>query len=100
MTSSTRATIRGCFAGLAVVAFASVFFFVLLTGIKEVEKAQAAPNPLSTWSIARVKSELGSYDTLARGEQSPLGAGSECLIYQKPAQRAVILVCEQEGSNK
>lgn len=100
MSEAVRRRIAWGFGFVGGVLFTALFFGGFFYTTERVAEAKQVPPRLSTWTVARVKSELGAYDQLARGEQSPLGAGSECLVYQKPTQRAVILVCEAEGTNK
>ena len=63
MRPGLREKFVGLYAGLAVVLAAGIFFFVLKVGGDAIHQAAVKPDPLSSWSIARIMAELGEYDT-------------------------------------
>ncbi len=63
MRPGLREKFVGLYAGLAVVLAAGIFFFVLKVGGAAYHKQAVAPDPLSSWSVARIMEELGEYDT-------------------------------------
>jgi len=86
--------IDGALVGFGVVALAAVFFLVLLPGVAHVQRDIATrPEPLRSWSTARMIAELGEYTQ--KMDCADMGApGLTGYVWVDQPHRRIVFVCK------
>lgn len=94
MRHAATPRVQGALVGLAVVALAALFFFVLAPLLpKTVDAAEARNDLLRAWASERVKAELGEYD-----ERVPdcggMAQGLTGYVWVDEGHARILILCE------
>lgn len=86
--------VDGALVGLAVVALAGVFFFVVKVGGEAYRDHRAKPPPLHSWSNERVVNELGEHDQRVP-DCAGMSPGLTGYVWVDEGDQRIVIICKE-----